>query len=219
MTGEREILLRSSGPGLFFKDAAGLTCGGWDVDIDADLGGSSVPQRRHAGVGAEVGELEVDDVEVGGSQRHVGVGVSDDHPLRALQRSAVLQPTELQLLRGRGFHLAADLHLPADLDVVVVVVRVRRDPEPTFTKACGRQNQIEVRKNEKYRTAAERLRGQSASTNIYYPDFFTFWLQKSNQFLFESDRRFVPDVKGFSPGVTRSDPSIWTEQQQLVGPC
>lgn len=61
--------------------------------------------------------------------------MGDDHPLGAPQRPAVLQPAELQLLGRRGLHLAADLHLPADLDVVVVVVRVRSDPETTFTKA------------------------------------------------------------------------------------
>lgn len=74
---------------------ARLTGGGRDVDVDADLGAASVPQRRHAGVGAEVSELEVDDVEVGGPRRDLAVGVGDDHPLGAPQRPAVLQPAEL----------------------------------------------------------------------------------------------------------------------------
>lgn len=60
---------------------AWLTRGGRDVDVDADLGAPAVPQRRHASVGAEVSELEVDDVEVGGPWRDLGVGVGDDHPL------------------------------------------------------------------------------------------------------------------------------------------
>ena len=55
--------------------------------------------------------------------------MGDDHALRAAQRPAILQPTEQKLLRGRCLYLAGDLDLTADLDVVVVVVRVRRDPE------------------------------------------------------------------------------------------
>lgn len=82
-----------------------LTSGGGDVDVDADLRDAAVLERRHAGVRAEVGELEVDDVQVGGAGRHVGVGLRYDHALGAAQRSPVLQPTENQLLRGRGFHL------------------------------------------------------------------------------------------------------------------
>lgn len=63
--------------------------------------------------------------------------MGDDHALGAPQRPAVLQPAELQLLGGRGLHLTADLHLPANLNVVVIVVGVGRDPEATFAKACG----------------------------------------------------------------------------------
>ena len=109
-----------------------LTSGGGDVDIDADLGDSAVLQRGHARVRAEVSELEVDDVQVGGSGRDVRVCLRDDHSLGAAQRAPILQPTEHQLLGGRGLHLARDLHLAANLDVVVVVVRVWCDPETTF---------------------------------------------------------------------------------------
>lgn len=60
-----------------------LTSGGRDVDVDADLGDPAASQRRHAGVRAEVCELEVDDVQIGGSGRDVGVGLGDDHPFGA----------------------------------------------------------------------------------------------------------------------------------------
>lgn len=65
------------------------SCGG-DVDVDADLRDAAALQRRHAGVRAEVGELEVDDVQVGGPGGDVGVGLGDDHALRAAQGAAVL---------------------------------------------------------------------------------------------------------------------------------
>ena len=42
------------------------SCGG-DVDVNADLRDASSLQRRHAGVRAKVGKLEVYDVQVGGS--------------------------------------------------------------------------------------------------------------------------------------------------------
>lgn len=60
-----------------------LTSSGRDVDVDADLGDAAALQRGHAGVRAEVGELQVDDVQVGGPGRDVGVGLGDDHALRA----------------------------------------------------------------------------------------------------------------------------------------
>lgn len=106
-----------------------LTCSRRDIDIDADFGDAAVLQRRHAGVRAKVCELEVNDVQVGSAGLDVGVGVGDDHALRAAQRPAILQPTEQKLFSGRCLYLAGDLDLAADLDVVVVVVRVRRDPE------------------------------------------------------------------------------------------
>lgn len=56
-----------------------LTSSGRDVDVDADLGNPAAPQRRDTGVSAKVGELEVDDVQVGGSRGDVGVGLGDDH--------------------------------------------------------------------------------------------------------------------------------------------
>lgn len=65
------------------------SCGG-DVDVDADLRDAAALQRRHAGVRAEVGEFQVDDVQVGGPGRDVGVGLGDDHALRATQGAAVL---------------------------------------------------------------------------------------------------------------------------------
>lgn len=83
------------------------SCGG-DVDVDADLRDAAALQRRHAGVRAEVGELEVDDVQVGGAGRDVRVRLRDDHALRAAQGAAVLEPAEDQLLRGRGLHLKRD---------------------------------------------------------------------------------------------------------------
>lgn len=56
------------------------SCGG-DVDVDADLRDASPLQRRHAGVRAKVGELEVYDVQVGGPGGDVGVCLGDDHAL------------------------------------------------------------------------------------------------------------------------------------------
>lgn len=83
------------------------SCGG-DVDVDADLRDAAALQRRHAGVGAEVGELEVDDVQVGGPRRDVRVRLRDDHALRAAQGAAVLEPAEDQFLWGRGLHLKGE---------------------------------------------------------------------------------------------------------------
>lgn len=80
------------------------SCGG-DVDIDADLRDASPLQRGHAGVRAEVGELEVYDVQVGGPGGDVGVCLGDDHALRAPQATAILQPTEGQLLWWGRLHL------------------------------------------------------------------------------------------------------------------
>lgn len=82
-----------------------LTSSGGDVDVDADLGNAAALQRRHARVRAEVGELEVDDVQVGGAGRDVRIRLRDDHALRAAQGAAVLQPAEGELLRGRGLYL------------------------------------------------------------------------------------------------------------------
>lgn len=82
-----------------------LTSCGRDVDVDADLGDAPALQRRHAGVGAEVSELQVYDVQVSGPGGDVGVGLGDDHPLRAPQGAAVLQPAERQLLRRGRLHL------------------------------------------------------------------------------------------------------------------
>lgn len=82
-----------------------LTSCGRDVDIDADLGDASTLQCRHAGVRAEVGELQVDDVQVGGARGDVRVGLGDDHTLGAPQGTAILQPAESQLLRRGRLHL------------------------------------------------------------------------------------------------------------------
>lgn len=60
-----------------------LTSSGRDVDVDADLGDAPALQRGHAGVCPEVGELQVYDVQVGGPGGDVGVGLGDDHALRA----------------------------------------------------------------------------------------------------------------------------------------
>lgn len=109
-----------------------LTSGGRDVNVDADLGDAPASERCHAGVGAKVGELQINDVQICGSWGDVRVSLGNDHALRAAQSSAVLQPAELQLLRGRRLNLARDLHFTTDLNVVVVVVRVRRDPKAAF---------------------------------------------------------------------------------------
>lgn len=60
-----------------------LTSCGRDVDIDADLGYAPALQRSHAGVRAKVRELQVYDVQVGCPGGDVGVGLGDDHTLRA----------------------------------------------------------------------------------------------------------------------------------------
>lgn len=60
-----------------------LTSSGRDVDVDADLGDAPALQRGHAGVRPEVRELQVYDVQVGGPGGDVGVGLGDDHALRA----------------------------------------------------------------------------------------------------------------------------------------
>ncbi len=82
-----------------------LTSCGRDVDVNADLRNASTLQRRHAGVSAEVGELEVDDVQVGGPRGDVGVRLGDDHSLGAPQGTAILQPAECQLLWWGCLHL------------------------------------------------------------------------------------------------------------------
>ena len=141
------------------------SCGG-DVDVDADLGDASSLQSGHAGVRAEVGELEVYDVQVGGPRGDVRVRLGDDHPLRAPQPAPVLQPAERQLLWwGRlhlqhslpdvyytemwptlttcvlffGLYLTRYLDFTSNLDVVVVVVRVGSDPESSLFQSCGRK--------------------------------------------------------------------------------
>lgn len=82
-----------------------LTSCGRDVDVNADLRDASSFQRRHAGVRAKVGELEVYDVQVGGPGRDVGVRLGDDHTLRAPQGTAILQPAKSQLLWWGRLHL------------------------------------------------------------------------------------------------------------------
>lgn len=82
-----------------------LTCCGGDVDVNAKIGNAAPLQRRHARVRAEVCELEVDDVQVGGSGRNIGVRLGDNHSLGAPQGAAVLQPAECQLLGWRRLHL------------------------------------------------------------------------------------------------------------------
>lgn len=109
-----------------------LTRAAGDVDINADVRDAASLEGRHARVGPEIRELQVDDVQVGGAGGHVGVGLGDHHPLRAPQGPPVLEPAEGELLRGDGLHLARDLHLPPDLDVVIFVIRVRGDPESSF---------------------------------------------------------------------------------------
>lgn len=106
-----------------------LTSGGRDVNIDADLWDAPASERRHAGVGAKVSELQINNVQVGGSRGDVRVSLGDDHALRAAQSSAILQPAKLQLLGGCRLHLARDLHFTANLNVVVIVVWVRSDPK------------------------------------------------------------------------------------------
>ncbi len=66
---------------------------------------SKTLQRRHAGVRAEVGELEVDDVQVGGAGGDIRVRLGDDHTFRASQGTTILQPAEGQLLRWGRLHL------------------------------------------------------------------------------------------------------------------
>lgn len=82
-----------------------LTSCGRDVDVDADLGDASSLQRGHTSVRAEVGELEVYDVQVGGPRWDVGVRLGDDHTLWAPQGTAILQPAKRQLLWRRRLHL------------------------------------------------------------------------------------------------------------------
>lgn len=72
-----------------------LTSGGRDVNIDADLWDAAASEWRHASVRAKVGELQIDDVQVGGSWGDVRVSLGNDHAFRAAQSSAILQPAEL----------------------------------------------------------------------------------------------------------------------------
>lgn len=58
-----------------------LTCCGRDVDVNADLRDSSSLQRGDTGIRAEVRELEVYDVQVGGPGGDVRVCLGDDHAL------------------------------------------------------------------------------------------------------------------------------------------
>lgn len=120
-----------------------LTSSGRDVNVNADLWDASASQRRHASVGAKVCELQIDDVQVGGSWGDVRVSLGNDHALRAAQSTAILQPAELQLLRGCGLYLTRDLHFTADLNVVVVVVGVRRDPKAALFQRWKESHQHE----------------------------------------------------------------------------
>lgn len=156
-----------------------LTSGGRDVDVDADLWNPAAPERRHAGVSAEVGELEVDDVQVGGSRGDVGVGLGDDHAFWTSKGTAVLQPAEHELLGGRGFHLAGDLHLAANLDVVVVVVRVWSDPETALLQRWNNKrwflinwfeklrsvHMVEIQPNQTYQQTLWNFRKESQNTS------------------------------------------------------
>lgn len=109
-----------------------LTCTAGDVDINADIRYATSFQRRDARVRPKVREFQVNDVQVGGARRHVGVGLCDDHPFRASQGTPIFKPAECELLRRDRFHLAGDFHLSPNLDVVIFVIRVRGDPETSF---------------------------------------------------------------------------------------
>lgn len=87
-----------------------LTSCGRDVDVNADLRNAPALQRRHAGVCAKVGKLEVNDVQVGGPWWDVGVRLSDDHTFWAPQGTTVLQPVKHQLLRRCRLHLWHRIH-------------------------------------------------------------------------------------------------------------
>lgn len=113
-----------------------LTGGGGDVDVYADLRYASVLQWSHTGVSAKVGKLEVDDVQVCGSWGNVWVSLGNDHSLWAAERAAVFQPAEHQLLGWCGLHLTRYLHLSANLDVVVIMIGVGRDPKASFLQSC-----------------------------------------------------------------------------------
>lgn len=82
-----------------------LTSCGRDVDVNADLRDASSLQRSHAGVGAEISELEVYDVQVGGTGGDVRICLGDDHTLWAPQGTAIFQPAKRQLLWWCGLHL------------------------------------------------------------------------------------------------------------------
>lgn len=108
-------------------DTAGVrltSCGG-DIDVDADLGDASSLERRHTGIRAKVGELEVYDVEVGGAGGDVRVGLGDHHTLRAPQGSTVLEPAERQLLRRGGLDLGCQ---QCYIDRALVNCEIYRSP-------------------------------------------------------------------------------------------
>ena len=88
-----------------WRQCVKLTSSGGDVDVDADLRDAPSLERRHTGVRAEVCELQIDDVQVGGSRRDVRVCLGDHHSLRATQGPPILQPTKCQFLGGRRLHL------------------------------------------------------------------------------------------------------------------
>lgn len=109
-----------------------LTCAAGDVDINADVRYATSFQRRDTRVRPKVCEFQVNDVQVGGARRHVGVGLCDDHPFRASQGPPIFKPAEGELLRRDSFHLAGDFHLSPNLDVVIFVIWIRSDPETSF---------------------------------------------------------------------------------------
>lgn len=109
-----------------------LTRTAGDVDINADIRYATSFQRRHTRVCPKVREFQVNDVQVGGARRHIGVSLCDDHPFGASQGASVFEPAERQLFRRDGFHLAGDFHLSPNLDIVVFMVRVRGDPKTSF---------------------------------------------------------------------------------------
>lgn len=81
------------------------------------------------------------------------------------------------LQRGRGrLYLTGNLDLTSDLDVVIIVVGVRSDPEAAFLQSCGEKNPIHscyfkaaLHTSAYYRRFSQRTRAECARLG---PDHF-----------------------------------------------
>lgn len=112
-----------------------LTCTAGDIHINTDVRYNLAVQRGYTSVRPKVCEPQVDDVQAGCARRDIEIRCGNNHPFRAPKRTSILEPGECQLIRGNGLHLTGDFDLPANLNVIIIVVRIRGNPKtPLFQR-------------------------------------------------------------------------------------